>query len=133
MYRSFLAGSAALLASLSFAACTSQTQKCSNGVCEIDLSGAGATVQLGGEGGSNLELVSASGKTAKVKVGGTEGTLTVGLPVPLDNGTLLLEKVEGKDDVQLRVNGAGSAAGTTPEEEGAAAEEEDSGKTKKKR
>lgn len=126
MQRSLLAGSAALLAALSLAACTSQTQKCTNGVCEIDLSGVGAKVQLGGDGGSNLELVSASGKTAKVKIGTTEGTLTVGQPVPLNNGTLLLEEIEGKDDIQLRVSGSGASDTATTEED-------DSDKKKKKK
>jgi hypothetical protein len=106
MHRSLLAGSVSLLAALGLAACTSQTQKCSGGVCDIDLSGVGSKVQLGGEGGSYIELISASGKTAKVKVGKTEGELTVGQPITLDNGTLELVEVEGEDDIQLRVKGS---------------------------
>ncbi len=126
MHRSLLTGTATLLAAVGLAACTSQTQKCSNGVCDIDLSGVGATVQLGGEGGSDLELVSASGTTAKVKLAGKEGELTVGTPVTLDNGTLLLVKVEGENDIQLKVTGAAGA------DEATAEEEEDSTKKKKK-
>ncbi|MDO9352967.1 MAG: hypothetical protein Q7T55_04700 [Solirubrobacteraceae bacterium] len=106
MYRSLLAGSATLLAALSLSACTSQTQKCNDGVCDIDLSGVGSTVELGGDGGSDLELVSASGKTAKVKLDGKEGQLTVGQLVPLRGGTLELVEVEGENEIQLRVKGS---------------------------
>lgn len=125
MHRSLPALGTSLLAALSLAACTSNTQKCSNGTCEIDLSGAGASTELGGDGGSTIELISASGKTAKVKIAGQEGELTVGQPVTLDNATLVLEEIEGEDDVQLKLTGS-SAADT-------AAEEDDDSKKKKKK
>lgn len=110
---------------LSLTACTSNTQKCSKGTCEIDLSGAGASTELGGDGGSTIELISASGKTAKVKIAGQEGELTVGQPVTLDNATLVLEEIEGEDDIQLKLTGS-TAADT-------AAEEDDDTKKKKKK
>lgn len=127
MYRSLAAVAATSFAALTLAACTSQTQTCKNGVCEIDLSGKGAVVTLGGEGGSELELVSASGTTAQVTIAGNPLELTVGQPVSLSNGTLLLEEVEGEDDVQLQVSG------TAAEDTAAAEEEEDDTKKKKKK
>lgn len=118
-------GAALLAAALTLGACTSNTQKCKNGVCDIDLSGKGATTELGGDGGSTIKLVSASGKTAKVTIAGQPGELTVGQPVTLDNATLLLEEVEGEDNIQLKLTGAAAA-------EGAAAEEEQDDSDKKK-
>lgn len=113
MHRPIVAASTTLLAALALAGCTSQTQKCSGGVCEIDLSGAGANVQLGGDGGSEIELIRASGKTATVKLGTNEAELTVGMPMQLDNATLELTEVEGEDDVQLKLTGTpdGGSAG----------------------
>lgn len=104
MLRAFSTLAATSLAALSLAACTSNTQTCKDGKCDIDLSGKGAVVTLGGEGGSDLELVSASGKTAKVKIAGKPVELTVGEPLALDNGTLTLEAVEGEDDIQIKVD-----------------------------
>ncbi|MBJ7471369.1 MAG: hypothetical protein JHD16_08695 [Solirubrobacteraceae bacterium] len=113
------------LAVLTLAGCTSNTQSCSGGKCDIDLSGKGASVVLGGEGGSNMELISASGKTAKVKLADQEIELTVGEPITLTNATLTLVKVEGEDDIQVSVvTDEGSAA---PEGEGEA--ETESGET----
>ncbi len=113
---------ATTFAALTLAACTSNTQSCKNGKCEIDLSGKGATVTLGGEGGSDMELVSASGDTAKVKLGGQEITLKVGEPISLTNASLTLTEVEGEDDIQVELNTAGynqdgskkSEGGSTP-------------------
>lgn len=120
MLRALSILAATSLAALSLTACTSNTQSCSGGKCDIDLSGKGAVVTLGGEGGSDMELVSASGNTAKVKIGGQEGTLTVGEPVNLDNATLTLVAVEGEDDIQVKLDTTGfkttpeTASGTTP-------------------
>lgn len=107
------------LAALSLAACTSNTQSCKNGKCDIDLSGKGSVVTLGGEGGSDMELVSASGKTAKVKLGGQPVELTVGQPINLTNAKLTLVKIEGEDDIQVQLdttgfNQDGSPSGSTP-------------------
>lgn len=113
MHRSLLAATATALAALSLTACTSQTQKCSGGVCDIDVSGVGSTVELGGEGGSTLELVSATGTTADVKLDGQPVTLSVGVAIKLDNASLILRKVEGENDVQLQVT-AGGGTETTP-------------------
>lgn len=120
------------LAAFSLAACTSNTQSCSGGKCDIDLSGKGATVVLGGDGGSEMELISASGKTAKVKIAGQEGDLTVGEPVSLNNATLTLVKVEGKDDIQVKLDTTGFSQTTPTEEEAPAEESDDSDKKKKK-
>ncbi len=107
MLRVLSSVAAIALSALTLAACTSNTQSCSGGKCEIDLSGAGATTTLGGEGGSNIELVSASGSTAKVKLAGQEIELKVGEPINLTNATLTLTEVEGEDDIQLELNTAG--------------------------
>lgn len=124
MHRSLPVLGASVLAALSLAACTSNTQKCNKGVCEIDLSGKGASTTLGGDGGSTIELVSASGKSAKVKIAGQSGELIVGQPATLDNATLVLEEVEGKDDIQLKLTVSGASQTT---------EEDDSSKKKKKK
>lgn len=106
------------LAALTLAACTSNTQKCSGGKCEIDLSGKGATVTLGGEGGSDMKLVSASGNTAKVEIAGQPVTLTVGQPISLSNATLTLEEVEGEDDIQIKLDTTGfNQDGSTTDEQ----------------
>lgn len=120
MHRSFTASVVSAALAMTLAACTSNTQSCKGGVCEIDLHGAGASTDLGGEGGSVLELVSAGGNAAKVTLAGKPITLTVGQPIALGNGTLVLEEIEGEDDIQLRaVAGSQSstpttAAGTSP-------------------
>jgi ABC-type phosphate transport system substrate-binding protein len=103
MHRSLPLAVATGLAALSLAACTTETKSCKGDHCDIDLQGAGASVTLGGTGSSTVTLVSASGKTAKVKLGAVEGVLTVGQPVPLRDSTIELVKVEGKDDVQIQV------------------------------
>jgi hypothetical protein len=118
------------LAALTLAACTSNTQKCSGGKCEIDLSGKGATVTLGGEGGSDMKLVSASGNTAKVEIAGQPVTLTVGQPITLSNATLTLEEVEGEDDIQVKLDTTGfNQDGSTTEEQSG---DDDSDKKKPK-
>lgn len=109
MNRSLSTAAVALLATLSLAACTSTTSSCKDGVCSIDLSGKGAENQLGGEGGSMVKLVSAEGDKATVEIAGSELELTVGQPVALSNGTLVLKDVEGTDDIQLEVRGAEAA------------------------
>lgn len=119
MFRALFPLAATSLAALSLAACTSNTQTCKNGKCDIDLSGKGSVIVLGGEGGSEMELISASGKTAKVRIGQKTGTLTVGEPVTLSNATLTLVKVEGEDDIQVKLDTTGfkkdgSPAGATP-------------------
>ncbi len=119
MIRSLTTALVAALAALTLAACTSTTSSCKDGVCNIDLSGKGAETQLGGEGGSMIKLVSASGDKAKVELAGSELELTVGQPVALSNGTLVLKEVEGEDDIQLEVRGAEPAE---TEGEGDAAE-----------
>lgn len=121
------------LAALTLAACTSNTQKCSGGKCEIDLSGKGATITLGGEGGSDMKLVSASGNTAKVEIAGQPVTLTVGQPITLSNATLTLEEVEGEDDIQVVLDTTGFNQDGTATDEGAAGETEDDSDTKKKK
>lgn len=110
MIRSFTAAAAALLAALTLAACTSTTSSCKDGVCQIDLQGAGAENQLGGDGGSMIKLISADGEKAKVEIAGSQVDLTVGQPVALSNGTLVLKEVEGKDDIQLEVRGNAPAS-----------------------
>jgi hypothetical protein len=104
-------------AALTLSACTTTTQSCSNDRCKIDLEGAEASLQMG-DHGSTLTLHSASGNTAKVKVGDTEGTLTVGKPQNLNDGTIELVKVEGKDDVEIVItsgSGSSSSTSTTPD------------------
>lgn len=120
------------LAALTLAACTSNTQKCSGGKCEIDLSGKGAKVTLGGEGGSDMELVSASGNTAKVKIAGQDLTLTVGQPVTLSNATLTLEEVEGKDDIQVLLDTTGFNQDGTASDSGESSSDDDTDKKKPK-
>lgn len=121
------------LAALTLAACTSNTQKCSGGKCEIDLSGKGATITLGGEGGSDMKLVSASGNTAKVEIAGQPITLTVGQPINLSNATLTLEEVEGEDDIQVLLDTTGFNQDGSAADEGAAAENEDDDSSSKKK
>lgn len=119
------------LAALTLTACTSNTQKCGGGKCEIDLSGKGATITLGGEGGSDMKLVSASGNTAKVEIAGQPITLTVGQPINLSNATLTLEEVEGEDDIQVLLDTTGFTqdGGAAPEE---SSSDDDSSKKKPK-
>lgn len=101
--RSLLLPSLAAL-SLSLAACTSTTQSCDGGICSISLSGDGASVTVGGDGGSTLELVSTDGQTARFKVEGTEGNLTKGVPVGFgDNATITLKAIDG-DKVEVTVD-----------------------------
>lgn len=117
MLRALTTIAATSLAALTLAGCSSNTQSCSGGKCNIDLSGKNASVILGGEGGSEMVLISASGKTAKVKIAGQEGTLTVGEPINLNNATLTLVAVEGEDDIQVKLDTTGFS--TTPETSGA--------------
>ena len=119
MFRALIPVVATGLAALSLSACTSNTQSCKDGVCNIDLQGKNSVVVLGGDGGSELKLLSASGKTAKVQIGKTKGTLTVDEPVGLTNASLVLVKVEGEDDIQLKLDTRGysqdgSTKGSTP-------------------
>lgn len=109
MIRSLQTFGALALAAFTLAACTSTTSSCKDGVCKIDLDGPGAETQLGGEGGSMIKLVSASGDKAKVELAGSALELTVGQPIALSNGTLVLKEIEGKDDVQLEVRGDAAA------------------------
>lgn len=132
MFRVLTPVALSAFAALTLAACTSNTQKCSGGKCEIDLSGKGASVTLGGEGGSDIELVSASGNTAKVELAGQPLTLTVGQPVTLSNATLTLEEVEGEDDIQLKLDTAGFNQDGTASEEPAPEESDDDSSKKKK-
>lgn len=81
---------------LFLAACTSSTQTCKNGICSISLSGKGASVKVGGDGGSTLELISTDKTTARFKVDGTEGNLTKDVPVGFgDNATITLKEIDG--------------------------------------
>lgn len=93
-----------LSAALLLAACTSTTQTCKDGICSISLSGDGASVTVGGDGGSTLELVSIDGQTARFKVDATEGDLTKGVPVGFgDNATITLKAIDG-DKVEVTVD-----------------------------
>lgn len=105
---------ATTFAGLTLAACTSNTQSCSGGKCKIDLSGKGATITLGGDGGSDMELMSASGQSAKVKLAGQPLELKVGEPINLTNATLTLTEVEGEDDIQVELDTNGVGQGETP-------------------
>lgn len=83
-------------AALLLAACTSSTQSCKDGICSITLSGKGASVKVGGDDGSTLELVSTDKTTARFKVDGSEGNLTKDVPVGFgDNATITLKEIEG--------------------------------------
>jgi hypothetical protein len=94
----------ALLLTTTLAACTSTTQTCKDGVCNMTLSGKGSSMKAGsGDSGSLVTFVSAKGKTAVIKVGSESATLTVGQPVPLNSGgdTIELVSVDG-EKVKLR-------------------------------
>lgn len=85
-----------VVVSLLLSACTSSTQTCKDGICSITLSGKGASVTVGGDDGSTLELVSTDDTTARFKVDGTEGNLTKGVPVGFgDNATITLKQIDG--------------------------------------
>ncbi|MEH3055264.1 MAG: hypothetical protein PGN13_14890 [Patulibacter minatonensis] len=110
----------ALLVAGSLAACTTESQVCKNGVCKLSMSGKGATAELGGKGGSTIELVSADGTEARVKIAGREGTLKLNQPIGIDNGTITLTEVK-KDKLKLRIEGGSSSSGgskTTPDSSG---------------
>lgn len=89
---------APLLAVLPLAACGTvlATQDCARGICTIVLSGDGAKVQVDGTSGHTLELVDTGDRTARLKVDGSEGDVTRGVPVGFgNNATLTLTKIDG--------------------------------------
>jgi hypothetical protein len=103
--------------------CTSNTQVCKDGVCKISLNGKGASSTLGGEGSSTIELISASGSQARVKVGGQEGTIVLNEPSQLSDGTLTLTKVEeNKIKVTVKTGEAATSDEAAPEDTSAADE-----------
>lgn len=115
MPRAIAALSAAVLAVVALAGCTVETETCKDSVCTIKLRGANASTTLGGEGGDPVTLLGADGKTAKLKIGSDTGTLTVGTPVTLDNATLELTEVKGKDSVVLKLRGTEGSSSSSPD------------------
>lgn len=119
---------AALLAAASLAACTTNSQVCSDGVCKISLSGEGASSKLGGDDGDTIELVSSDGKTAKIKIAGQEGSVTQGQVIDLNNGQIKVTEVkEGKLKVEVTTtegssDSSPSDADTSSESSGDAAQ-----------
>jgi hypothetical protein len=93
---------ATLLAAASLAGCTTNSSVCNDGVCKISLSGKGSTTTLGGEGGSNVELVSASGSSAKIKIADQELDVKTGQTISLDNGEVKVTEVKD-DKIKLEV------------------------------
>jgi hypothetical protein len=98
---------AALLATATLAACTTNSQVCKDGVCKISLSGKGSTSTLGGEGGDTVELVSADGTTAKIKIAGQSGEVKAGQVIDLNNGQIKVTEVK-ENKIKLEVTTAKS-------------------------
>jgi hypothetical protein len=90
----------ALLLTTTFAACTSSTQTCKNGTCDMTLSGKGSSMKAGsGDDGSLVTFVSSKGDTAVIKVGSESATLTKGQAVSLNSdGTATIELTEVEAD-----------------------------------
>lgn len=91
----------ALLAATTLAACTTNSSVCKDGVCKISLSGKGSSTTLG-DNGSPVELISATGTTAKMKIGTDELTVDQGQTISLDNGEIKVTEVKD-DKVKLEV------------------------------
>lgn len=102
---------AALLATLSLAACTTNSSVCKDGVCKISLSGKGSSTTLG-DNGSPVELISATGTTAKMKIGTDELTANQGQTISLDNGEIKVTEVKD-DKVKLEVTQTSESSSET--------------------
>lgn len=100
--RSVLVGTAVLV----LAGCGSTptaTQNCADGICTIVLDGDGASATVR-EGGGSVELAGTEDRVARLKVNGTEGPITLGVPVGFGaNGTITLTAIDG-DRVTLKVD-----------------------------
>lgn len=101
---------ATLLATATLAACTTNSQVCKDGVCKISLSGKGSTSKLGGEGGDTVELVSADGTTAKIKIAGQSGEVKAGQVIDLTNGQIKVTEVK-ENKIKLEVTTAKATTG----------------------
>ncbi len=108
---------AALLATVSLAACTTNSQVCNDGTCKISLSGKGATSALGGEGSDNIELVSADGKSAKLKIASQDITVTQGQTIDLNDGQITVTEVK-EDKVKVEVTSGTPESSTTEDTSG---------------
>lgn len=79
--------------------------------------GKGATSALGGEGSDNIELVSADGKSAKLKIASQDITVTQGQTIDLNDGQITVTEVK-EDKVKVEVTSGTPESSTTEDTSG---------------